>query len=84
MHGPVDEANRLLPDLTSREAWVIGPMLVLIVLLGVYPKPVLDRIRPSVDRVFADVQARTGYRQPAVTAGPPPALPAAAARQEGR
>ena len=54
MHGPVDEANRALPDLSRREAWVIAPVLVLVVLLGVYPKPVIDTINPSVQRTLCE------------------------------
>jgi NADH-quinone oxidoreductase subunit M len=48
MHGPLSEANRGLADLNQREAWVIAPVLALIVFLGVYPKPVLDVINPAV------------------------------------
>ncbi|MDX6206508.1 MAG: NADH-quinone oxidoreductase subunit [Frankiales bacterium] len=48
MHGPLNESNRGFTDLSAREAWVIAPILVLIVALGVYPKPVLDTINPAV------------------------------------
>ena len=34
----------------------MAPLLGLIVFLGVYPKPVLDRIEPSVDRLVAHVE----------------------------
>ena len=47
-HGTPDEANRLMPDLKAREALVLAPLLGLIVFLGVYPKPVLERMEPSV------------------------------------
>ncbi|MEO5837677.1 MAG: NADH-quinone oxidoreductase subunit M [Acidimicrobiales bacterium] len=47
-HGTPDEANRSMPDLKAREALVLAPLLGLIVFLGVYPKPVLDRMEPSV------------------------------------
>jgi NADH-quinone oxidoreductase subunit M len=53
MQGPVTvEANKSMPDLSLRERVVIAPVLVLIVALGVYPKPLLDRIQPAVDRVM--------------------------------
>ena len=48
MHGPLNESNRGFSDLSAREAWVIGPILALIVVLGVYPKPVIDVINPAV------------------------------------
>jgi NADH-quinone oxidoreductase subunit M len=33
------EENRRLPDLNAREIWTLAPILVLIVWIGVYPKP---------------------------------------------
>ena len=33
------DANRRLPDLNAREIWTLAPILVLIVWIGVYPKP---------------------------------------------
>jgi len=57
MTGPVTvEANKSMPDLDRREKVVIAPVLALIVLLGVYPKPVLDMVAPSVDRMLDRVQ----------------------------
>jgi NADH-quinone oxidoreductase subunit M len=70
--GEPDEANRSVPDLTMRERAVIAPLLVLIVLLGVYPKPMLDRIEPSVAALVEHVQANGGdtRKEPAILAGP--------------
>jgi hypothetical protein len=34
--------------------------------LGVYPKPVLDRINPSVNQLVAHVEQVTGHSQPSV------------------
>ncbi len=47
-HGRAEGANAAIPDATSRERWVLVPVVVLIVALGVFPKPVIDRISPSV------------------------------------
>jgi len=56
MFGPVDdEANRDLPDLGARELAVLLPIVALIVWIGVYPKPFLDRTAPSVDRFVETV-----------------------------
>ena len=33
------EENRRLPDLNAREIWTLVPLLILIVWIGVYPKP---------------------------------------------
>ena len=56
MTGPVREGTRNLPDLGAREAWVVAPVLALIVALGVYPKPLLDIINPAVERTLEVVE----------------------------
>jgi NADH-quinone oxidoreductase subunit M len=69
-HGEPDEANADFREMTWREGAVLAPLLALIVFLGVYPKPVLDRMEPSVDRLLTHVERHSDYRQPAVaTAG---------------
>ena len=65
-HGEPDEANASIPDMTWRERATMAPLVLLIVFLGVYPKPILDRINPSVERLLTHVEQRTGERQPAV------------------
>jgi NADH-quinone oxidoreductase subunit M len=45
---------------------VIAPLIILIVFLGVYPKPVLDRINPSVDQLIAHVERATHQSEPSV------------------
>ncbi|MGH9045396.1 MAG: complex I subunit 4 family protein [Acidimicrobiales bacterium] len=56
-------------DLGWTERVVVAPLIVLIVLLGVYPKPVLDRITPSVNRLVDHVEQVTHVRQPPVATG---------------
>jgi len=63
-HGEPDEENRHFPELRAREAVVLLPLIGVIVFMGVYPKPVLDRIEPSVDRLVEHVEARTGESIP--------------------
>ncbi len=70
-HGRAEGDNARFPEMTWRERAVMAPLVVLIVGLGVYPKPVLDRIEPSVDALVEHVQEHTGYRQPAVASGLP-------------
>ena len=49
-HGEPDEANKALRRAhAARRALVLLPLVGVIVFIGVYPKPVLDRIEPSVD-----------------------------------
>ena len=54
-HGPADGDNAEMKDLSLSEGLVLLPMLVLIVFLGVYPKPMLERIEPSIDALIAHV-----------------------------
>jgi NADH-quinone oxidoreductase subunit M len=48
MGGPVKEDNDRLHDLLPREIVVVAPLLTLLLLIGVYPKPALDVINPAV------------------------------------
>ena len=68
-HGEPDEANADVADLSWREGLVMAPLLGLIVFLGVFPKPVLDRIEPSVDRLVTHIEQNSDYHQPSVATG---------------
>ena len=50
-------AGTAVRDITWREAAALAPLLAGIVFVGVYPKPLLDRITPSVDHLVSHVQA---------------------------
>ncbi|MDQ2754101.1 MAG: NADH-quinone oxidoreductase subunit M [Actinomycetota bacterium] len=54
-HGKPVGANATVADMTWRERTAIAPLLIGIVFVGLYPKPVLDRITPSVDHLLAHV-----------------------------
>jgi NADH-quinone oxidoreductase subunit M len=54
--GRATGANATVPDMTWRERGAILPLLVGIVFLGVYPKPFLDRVTPSVGYLVQHVQ----------------------------
>lgn len=55
MQGPLKEGNETIRDLNNREVWTLAPLITLIVVLGVYPKPILDVITPSVNRTLQSV-----------------------------
>jgi len=57
MTGPVREEVSGMPDLRARELWAVGPLIALIVVLGVYPKPVLDVINPAVHQTLVQVHS---------------------------
>ncbi len=77
-HGPAEGDNATMPDLTLREGLIIVPFIVAIVFLGVYPKPVLDRMEPAVDALIQHVEDNVpdfeeptaGYLAPAVDEAP--------------
>ena len=54
-HGPVREEHRHLPDVNLREVVVLAPVLALLVVFGVAPRLVTDRIEPAADAVIARV-----------------------------
>jgi NADH-quinone oxidoreductase subunit M len=55
-YGPVHEEHRALADLSLREVAVLVPVLALLLLFGVYPKLVTDRVDPTTRAVIAHVQ----------------------------
>ncbi|MHB1535585.1 MAG: complex I subunit 4 family protein [Acidimicrobiales bacterium] len=54
--GPVRGDQSTVKDISWRELGAIAPLLAGIVFLGVYPKPFLDRVTPSVSHLLAHVQ----------------------------
>ena len=53
--GPVREQVAGMKDLKARELLAVAPLVVLIIGVGVYPKPVLDIINPAVRATMAQV-----------------------------
>jgi NADH-quinone oxidoreductase subunit M len=64
--GEIDNpANAALSDLRPREVAVMAPLVVLMLVLGMYPKVLLDRITPSTEAVLDRIENATGYAAPA-------------------
>ena len=63
-HGEPDEENKKFRELSLKEGMVLLPFLGVIVFMGVYPKPVLDRIEPTVDALITHVEDHTDYVEP--------------------
>ena len=55
MTGPVKEGNDRLRDLVPREILVVAPLIALLIVLGVYPKPALDVINPAVTHTLTTI-----------------------------
>ncbi len=55
-HGKAEGDNATMPDLTWNERLVMLPLLAAIVFMGVYPKPVIERMEPAIDALIAHVE----------------------------
>lgn len=65
LHGPITSGNENLKDLNLREKIAISPVVLIIVFMGFYPKPILDLINPTSEKVvvnagFSDPIAKVG------------------------
>jgi len=71
MFGPLTHAaNRELEDLSSRETWTFVPLVALVLLLGLYPGPLLRRIEPATKALLDEYRLK--YRaSESYVAGPP-------------
>ena len=49
------EGDTRLPDLRAREIAVVAPLIALLLVLGVYPKPALDVINPAVTHTLTTI-----------------------------
>jgi NADH-quinone oxidoreductase subunit M len=70
IYNPLDKPrNAALTDLNWREIGLLAPILIGILWLGVYPKPVLDRMEASVERFVRQVEVRAERQQASVAIG---------------
>ncbi len=70
MNGPVREGVANMPDLKARELWAVGPLIALIIALGVYPQPVLDIINPAVQHTMTQTHSVDPAPQVGGSGGP--------------
>ena len=70
-HGRAEGANAEIPDLRWREGLVMAPFIAAIVFMGVYPKPVIERVEPAVDAIIAHVEDNVaGFAEPVADVRP--------------
>ncbi|WP_034590891.1 NADH-quinone oxidoreductase subunit M [Hamadaea tsunoensis] len=62
LNPSLTEVSGLRKDLTGREYLVVAPLIALLLVLGFYPKPVLDVINPAVS---VTLQTDLGVHDPA-------------------
>ncbi len=71
--GPIrKDENRTLPDLSVREGFVLAPMILLVLVMGLRPQPFLDPMKPSVDRLVKRLEAVEQRLGAAGQVGTPP------------
>lgn len=63
LHGVTTPGNESLPDLNLREKVAIAPVLVLILVLGFYPAPLLNVINPATQHSIS----QAGFSDPLPT-----------------
>ncbi len=61
---PDKEENTTLSDLSGREIALLVPIAVLILVIGLYPNLLLDKITPSTEAVLDNIVAETGHVVP--------------------
>ena len=70
-HGRAEGANAEMPDLRWREGLLMVPFIAAIVFMGVYPKPVIERVEPAVDAIIAHVEDNVaGFAEPVADVQP--------------
>jgi NADH-quinone oxidoreductase subunit M len=70
LYNPLDKpANASLTDLNWREIGLLAPLIFVILWMGVYPKPVLDRMESSVVRFVEQVESKAQQQAATMTMG---------------
>jgi NADH-quinone oxidoreductase subunit M len=58
---PRSDENRVLSDLSIREVALLVPLAALVVVIGLYPGLLLDRIAPSTESTLDRIETSTGF-----------------------
>jgi NADH-quinone oxidoreductase subunit M len=61
--GTPSAENAGLRDVGVREVLVVAPLLVASLFLGIYPKPVLDRVEPTAKSLIDHFERETDFRE---------------------
>ena len=59
---PEREENKMLSDLSVREVSLLAPIAALVLVIGLYPSVLLDKIAPSTEAVLDHIEASTDYQ----------------------
>jgi len=66
MNGPVNERHAHHPDLSKREWTILAPVMALLLLIGIFPNLLLNRINPTTAQIVRSQQQAAPA--PAITA----------------
>lgn len=58
LHGPFSRSVEAVRDLSGREVATLAPLVLLILWIGIYPQPLLNRISPSVEAWTGQAKTR--------------------------
>jgi NADH-quinone oxidoreductase subunit M len=73
--GSLTKANlKAMMDLSPREVAILAPLVVLVILFGVYPMPVLDATAASLEALLRSVHAAIDAAGQTASAGPLPLI----------
>ena len=56
----IEEALKTIEDMTAREKWIMAPLVIMTLLLGVYPSLAIDVVSPSVENLLHNYHAALG------------------------
>jgi NADH-quinone oxidoreductase subunit M len=74
MFGELDNPkNQSLKDLNAREICIMAPLIVMIFVMGIYPKPFIDKMDPAIKKLVS--QARPASMNAQMMPAAMPALP---------
>jgi len=61
---PDREENLALNDLSTREIGLLAPLAILVLVVGLFPSILLDKIGPSTEAVLDHIESTTDYTTP--------------------
>jgi NADH-quinone oxidoreductase subunit M len=61
---PDREENLALNDLSTREVGLLAPLAILVLVIGLFPSILLDKIGPSTEAVLDHIESTTEYTTP--------------------
>ncbi len=62
MFGKLDKvANQELKDLNFREIGLVIPLIIMMFVMGIYPKPFISRIEPTVKEIISRTENKISY-----------------------